>query len=78
MCEVIPCGHAQPGVSGSWLLLTGLAVVSAGETEGAVDGSVVLWDTWEATGEVMGSAGVRVGGWQAGSMVAPLDKGPWG
>lgn len=48
MCEVISCGDAHPGVSGGWrLLLTGLAVVTAGETEGAVDGSVVeLWEAW--------------------------------
>lgn len=74
MCEVISCGDAHPGVSRGWrLLLTGLAVVAAGETEGAVDGSVVeLWEAWEATGEVVGGARVRVGGWQAGTMAAPL------
>lgn len=41
MCEVISCGDAHPRVSGGGLLLTGLAVLAAGETEGAVDGSVV-------------------------------------
>lgn len=66
MCEVIPCRDAHPGVSGSWLLLTGLAVLTAGETEGAVDGSVVeLGEPRQAAGEVVRSTGVRVGGWQA-------------
>lgn len=78
MWEVIPCGNAHPGVSGSWLLLlTGLAVVTAGETEGAVDGSVVkLGVAWQATGEVVGGAGV--GRWQAGTVVASLGKGSGG
>ena len=62
MCEVISCGNAHPGVSGGWLLLlTGLTVVTAGETKGAVDGSVKLGVAWQATGEVVGGAGVRVG-----------------
>lgn len=78
MCEVISCGDAHPGVSGGWLLLTGLAVLTAGETERAVDGSVVeLGEAWQATGEVMRGAGVRVGGWQAGTVAAPLGQGPW-
>lgn len=60
MCEVIPCGDAHPWMSGGWgLLLTGLAVVTAGETEGAVDGSVVeLVDARQAAGEVVGCAGI--------------------
>lgn len=80
MCEVIPCGNAHPGVSGGWLLLlTGLAVLTAGETEGAVDGSVVeLGEAWQAAGEVVGAAGIRVGGQQAGTVAAPLGEGPWG
>ena len=54
MCEVIPCGDAHPGVSGGWLLLTGLAVLTAGETEGAVDGSVVeLGKSRQTAGEVV-------------------------
>lgn len=78
MCEVISCGDAHPGVSGGWLLLTGLAVLTAGETEGAVDGSVVeLGEAWQTTGEVVRGAGVRVGGWQAGTVAAPLAQGPW-
>lgn len=75
MCEVISCGDAHPGVSGGWLLLTGLAVLTAGKTEGAVDGSVVeLGEAWQATGEMVRGAGVRVGGQQA----APLGERPWG
>lgn len=76
MCEVISCGDAHPGVSGGWLLLlTGLAAVAAGETEGAVDGSVVeLGEAWQAAGEVV--RGARIGGWQAGTMASPLREGP--
>ena len=71
MCEVISCWDAHPGVSGGRLLLTGLAVLTAGETEGAVDGSVVeLGKAWQAAGEVVRSAGV--GGQQAGTMIAPM------
>ena len=78
MCEVISCGYAHPGVSGGWrllLLLIGLAVVTARETKGAVDGSVwvELGETWQATGEVVrAAAGVRIGWWQAWTVVAPL------
>ena len=72
MCEVISCRDAHPGVSGGWLLLTGLAVLTAGETEGAVDGSVVeLREARQAAGEVVGGAGVRVERGQAGSVVSP-------
>lgn len=78
MCEVISCGDAHPGVSGGWqLLLTGLAVVTAGETEGAVDGSVVvveLVDARQATGEVVGGAGV---GWGQAGTVAAAPLGDW-
>lgn len=36
------------------LLLTALAVLTAGKTEGAVDGSVVdLGESWQAAGEVV-------------------------
>lgn len=74
MCEVISCGDAHPRVSGGWLLLTGLAVVTAGETEGAEHGSVVeLGEAWQATGKVVRRAGVRIGRWQAGT----LREGPW-
>lgn len=77
MCEVIPCGDAHPGVSGCWLLLTGLAVLTTGEAKGAVDGSMVeLGKAWQATGEVVRGAGV--GGRQAGIVVAPLRERPWG
>lgn len=66
MREVIPCGDAHPGVSSSGLLLTRLAVLAAGETEGAVDGSVVeLGEARQAGGEVVGGGGVGVGGRQA-------------
>lgn len=79
MCEVISCGDAHPGVSGGWLLLTGLAVLTAGETEGAVDGSVVeLGEAWEAAGEVVRGGGVRVGRQQAGTVAASQGEGPWG
>lgn len=79
MCEVISCGDAHPGVSGGWLLLTGLAVLTAGETEGAVDGSVVeLGEARQATGEVVGGARVRVGERQAWTVVTSVSKGPWG
>lgn len=78
MCEVISCGDAHPGVSGGWLLLTGLAVLTAGETEGAVDGSVVeLGEAWQAAGEVVRGSGVGVG-WQAETMVAPKGERPGG
>ena len=75
MCEVISCGDAHPGVSGSWLLLTGLAVLTAGEAERAVDGSVVvvLGKAWQATGEVVGG-GAWVEGWQAGTVIAPVGE----
>lgn len=77
MCEVISCGDAHPGVSGGWLLLTGLAVLTAGETEGAVDGSVVeLGKAWQAAGEVV--RGTRVGGQKAGTMIAPMWEQPRG
>lgn len=74
MCEVISRGDAHPGMSGGWLLLlTGLAVVTAGETEGAVDGSVVdLGETWQATGEVVRGAGV--GGQQATLVERPRGQ----
>lgn len=79
MCEVVSCGDAHPGVSGCRrLLLTGLAAVTAGETEGTVDGSVVveLVDARQATGEVVGAAGV--GWWQAQTVVAaPVAEWPW-
>lgn len=66
MREVIPCRDAHPGVSSSGLLLTGLAVLAAGEAEGAVDGSVVeLGEARQAAGEVVGGGGVGVGGRQA-------------
>lgn len=60
MCEGISCGDAHPWVSGGWrLLLTGLAVVTTGETEGAVDGSVMeLVDARQAAGEVVGCTGI--------------------
>lgn len=41
MCEVVSGGDAHPGVSGGCLLLTGLAALTAGETERVVDRSVV-------------------------------------
>lgn len=79
MCEVISCGDAHPGVSGGWLLLllTGLAVLTAGKTEGAVDGSVVeLGEAWQAAGEVVRADGVRVGGQQAASLAErPRGRG---
>lgn len=60
VCEVVSCGDAHPGVSGGCLLLTGLAVLTAGETEGIVDRSVVeLGEAWQAAGEMMRGAGVR-------------------
>lgn len=78
MCEVISCGDAHPGVSGGGgllLLLTGLAVVAAGETEGAVDGSVVeRVDARQATGEVVGCA--EIGRRQARTVTAPLRERP--
>lgn len=82
MCEVISCGDAHPGVSGGWLLLllllTGLAVLTAGKTEGTVDGSVVeLWEAWQAAGEVVRAAGVGIGGQQARTVAAPVGEGPW-
>lgn len=47
VCEVVSCGDAHPGVSGGCLLLTGLAVLTAGETKGIVDRSVVeLGKAW--------------------------------
>lgn len=77
MCEVIACGDAHPGVSGGWLLLTGLTVLTAGETVGAVDGSVVeLGKARWAAGEMVGGAGVR--GQQAWAMVVPVRQGPGG
>lgn len=64
VCEVISCGDAHPGVSGGQLLLAVLAVLTAGETEGAEDGSVVeLGEARQAAGEVV--RGVRVHGGQA-------------
>lgn len=73
MCEVISCGDAHPGVSGGWLL-TGLAVLTAGKTEGAVNGSVVeLREAWQATGEVVRGTGVRVRGQQT----ATVGERPW-
>lgn len=78
VCEVISCGDAHPGVSGGWLLLTGLAILTAGETEGAVDGSVVeLGEAWRAAGEVV-RGGTWVEGWQARTMIVPLWEGPGG
>lgn len=75
MCEVIPCGHAHPRVSVGGLLLTGLVCMAPGKTEGAVDGSVVeLGMSWQATGKVVGGAGVRRGQ----TMVTPLREGSWG
>lgn len=74
MCEVISCGDAHPGVSGGWLLLTGLAVLTAGKTEGAVNGSVVeLREAWQATGEVVRGTGVGVRGQQT----ATVGERPW-
>lgn len=79
MCEVISCGDAHPGVSGGWLLLllTGLAVLTAGKTERAVDGSVVeLGEAWQAAGEVVRADGVRVGGQQVASLAErPRGRG---
>lgn len=47
MCEVVSCGDAHPGMSGGCLLLTGLAVLTAGETKGIVDRSMVeLGEAW--------------------------------
>lgn len=77
MCEVVSCGDAHPGVSGGrQLLLTGLAVVTARETEGAVDGSVVveLVDARQAAGEVVEGAGV---GWGQAGTVAAAPLGEW-
>lgn len=72
MCEVISCRDAHPGVSGGWLLLIGLAVLTAGKTEGAVDSSVVeLGKARQAAGEVVRGAGVRVERRQARTMVVP-------
>lgn len=74
MCEVVSCGDAHPRVSGGCLLLTGLAVLTAGETKGTVDGSVAeLGESWKATGEMM--RGVGVG---RGRQDAPLAEGPRG
>lgn len=57
MCEVISCWDGHPGMSVGWrllLLLTALAVLTAGKTEGAVDGSVVdLGESGQAAGEVV-------------------------
>lgn len=79
MCEVISCGDAHPGVSGCCLLLTGLAVLTTGEAERAVEGSMVeLGKAWQATGEVVRSAGDRVGGRQTGTTVASLREWPRG
>lgn len=79
MCEVISCGDAHPGVSGGCLLLllTGLAVLTTGKTEGAVDGSVVeLGEAWQAAGEVVRADGVGVGGQQAASLAErPRGRG---
>lgn len=73
MCEVVSCGDAHPGVSGGCLLLTGLAVLTAGETKGVVDGSVVeLREAWKAAGEMMRGAGVRR------RQAAPLAERSWG
>lgn len=79
VCEVISCGDAHPRVSGGrLLLLTGLAVLAAGETEGAVDGSVVeLGEAWQAAGEVV-RGGARVGERQARTVIAPLGEGARG
>lgn len=75
MCEAISCRDSHPGVSGSWLLLTGLAVLTVCEIKGAVDGSMVeLGEAWQAAGEVMRDARVSVGGRQA----APLGERAWG
>lgn len=67
MREVIPCWYAHPGVSSrGLLLLTGLAVLTARETEGAVDGSVVeLGEARQAAREVVGGGRVGIGGRQA-------------
>lgn len=84
MCEVISCGDAHPRVSGGWLLLlllllTSLAVVTARETEGAVDGSVVdLGEAWQAAGEVVGGAGIGVRRWQTWTVTAALAEGSRG
>lgn len=61
------------------MLLTGLAVLTAREAEGAVDGSVVeLGEARRATGEVVRGVGAEVGGQQAGAVVRPVVEGPWG
>lgn len=74
MCEVVSRGDAHPRVSGGCLLLTGLAVLTAGETEGIVDRSVVeLGEAWYAAGEMMRGAGVR-----RGRQAAPLAERSWG
>lgn len=74
MCEVVSCGDAHPGVSGGCLLLTGLAVLTVGETEGTVDGSVVeLGEAWQAAGEMMRGAGVG-----KRRQTAPLAEGSRG
>lgn len=74
MCEVVSCGDAHPGVSGGCLLLTGLAVLTVGETEGTVDGSVVeLGEAWQAAGEMMRGACVR-----KRRQTAPLAEGSRG
>lgn len=58
-------------MSGSWLLLTGLAVLTVCEIKGAVDGSMVeLGEAWQAAGEVMRGTRVSVGERQA--------ERPWG
>lgn len=79
MCEVISCWDPHPGVSGGGVLLTGLAVLTAGETEGAVDGSVwELGKAWQAAGEVVRGTGICVVRWQTKTMIAPLEERPWG
>lgn len=66
-------------MSGGWLLLTGLAVLTAGETEGAVDGSVMeLGEARQAAGEVVGGARVWVGERQAWAVVTSVSEGPRG
>lgn len=74
VCKVVSCGDAHPGVSGGHLLLTGLAVLTVGETKGTVDGSVVeLGEAWQAAGEMMRGACIRK--WR---QTAPLAKGSRG
>ena len=59
------------------LLLSGLAVLTAGETEGTIDGSMVeLGEAWQAAGEVVGGAGVGVG--VGSQQAAPVGERPWG